>query len=1155
MLLLSLALIVQVETLTSDRTKKQLIANEHARFAALMALGELQRTAGSDQAITARADILDNTADAPISTNDNDIWTGVWDTTNPSADPTWLISGHAASSATNPPVPDEAIDSAQGTINLMTYDLRTNDADVTNTSNYELDKELTAGLELATDPTGKPTGTFGWVVLDEGVKARIDKARETHNTATTTTALLENAPQSLLGLRSGFELVDGFGGITETDPRLDRVIEPTHLTYIDPSLTEDTVNLFGQDFSLHSQGIQTNTVDGGLKADLSYGFRNPNSFLNVINRQSWLDGDLISRCLIQPADAIPSSGMPNPSSGAPNWGILYDYYNLYDANYIPNLGKYNSGSQHQNRSRWDNYNSRIMSYFRANNFNRGPWINPYRNGDHNYQEQMQISALMARAEMNIAVEWYDIDPASVAPTPDWHAPRIQIQPMFGIYNPYNVTIRAETLYFYWELTPTIVFNIGGNVTEVALADLVSTSIAGGGFRQKHFRWRIDGGFELEPGQTVMFMPQVANVDYNTLLSNTNAFATGIDNVQNNNGYYVLDTQNVDSMTGNSQNMLTVAEQDDLRADMAVNPIITLTCRMGDHGDGAEYQRMTIAFNQPDWEGTNNYRGESQTIAGIGGTDGGANSRVQTAIPGTMANFNSLTLPTDALFNWSNWLRTTTEPDDQEPLRNLVDSNIRFITGYDQWDGFASSSSTYPLTGSTAATLYAGNIGYSTISPFTGGFDKGVKNVSTGILNIETYAPANFHTYWGASLGAASGSPYVPLWEIPHRVPPLSMGALRHANLGRFSQQPSTIIGNSYAPMRIDSSRTWQTGFGPRNDYIYDSSYHVNKAMWDGYFMSSVLPTIQVLSQSENNVKDGTATLLNSRYLYSENPRLPAIDLDAGNSNSTFELTASRIYSQGQFNINSTSVVAWKAFLAGMSNAAIPRYNNTTGALTGWEQAATDKAPFPNALANFGGDGDIWLGFRSLNETELETLAIEIVDEIKNRVADGNMGHPFLGLAEFINRQPEASNSTYRKAGTIQAAIDRASINNGFPDNTIVRTPPGGDFSGANMTNNGDQGALYPTSLDQGDILQALAPFMSTRSDTFTIRGYGTSFNALSQQTDAQAYCEIVVQRTTEPVDDELVGNTAALLNPDAAGGTFGRQMKIISMRWIHPSEI
>lgn len=87
----------------------------------------------------------------------------------------------------------------------------------------------------------------------------------------------------------------------------------------------------------------------------------------------------------------------------------------------------------------------------------------------------------------------------------------------------------------------------------------------------------------------------------------------------------------------------------------------------------------------------------------------------------------------------------------------------------------------------------------------------------------------------------------------------------------------------------------------------------------------------------------------------------------------------------------------------------------------------------------------------------------------------------------------------------------------------------------------------PGYLTQADILSGLAPLMTVRGDTFTIRAYGESSEQLSSDIEARAWCEVVVQRIAQPVDagDSRIQPT----------GPFGRSYQVISIRWLDEDEI
>ena len=57
----------------------------------------------------------------------------------------------------------------------------------------------------------------------------------------------------------------------------------------------------------------------------------------------------------------------------------------------------------------------------------------------------------------------------------------------------------------------------------------------------------------------------------------------------------------------------------------------------------------------------------------------------------------------------------------------------------------------------------------------------------------------------------------------------------------------------------------------------------------------------------------------------------------------------------------------------------------------------------------------------------------------------------------------------------------------------------------------------PGWIRQADVLRPIAPILSARDDTFTIRTYGDARDA-SGKVIARAWCEAVVQRTRDFVD-------------------------------------
>ena len=104
--------------------------------------------------------------------------------------------------------------------------------------------------------------------------------------------------------------------------------------------------------------------------------------------------------------------------------------------------------------------------------------------------------------------------------------------------------------------------------------------------------------------------------------------------------------------------------------------------------------------------------------------------------------------------------------------------------------------------------------------------------------------------------------------------------------------------------------------------------------------------------------------------------------------------------------------------------------------------------------------------------------------------------------------------------------------------------------------------MAPKHLTQGDLLSSLGPMLSPRSDTFTIRAYGETTNPVTGKTTGKSWCEAVVQRVPDYVDqsDPNIGTLGNATPPSSLPLTsknksFGRKFTIVSFRWLSPSDI
>jgi hypothetical protein len=197
---------------------------------------------------------------------------------------------------------------------------------------------------------------------------------------------------------------------------------------------------------------------------------------------------------------------------------------------------------------------------------------------------------------------------------------------------------------------------------------------------------------------------------------------------------------------------------------------------------------------------------------------------------------------------------------------------------------------------------------------------------------------------------------------------------------------------------------------------------------------------------------------------------------------------------------------------------------------------------PYEQGGSGAERGFWQGWRELSDSELEQLATEIVNEIKER-------GPFRSLAEFVNRDPAASDNDHKLKGPLQAALDRT-VNAKLPGDvgSTARKPTGAHFSAAiSGESNAAGSASY---LLQGDVLQSLAPVIQPRSDYFRIRTCGEALDG-DGKVIARAWCEAFVQRAATYVDSSEQSYLAATELKSEANRKFGRRYEVVSFRWLH----
>jgi hypothetical protein len=430
------------------------------------------------------------------------------------------------------------------------------------------------------------------------------------------------------------------------------------------------------------------------------------------------------------------------------------------------------------------------------------------------------------------------------------------------------------------------------------------------------------------------------------------------------------------------------------------------------------------------------------------------------------------------------------------------------------------------------------------------------------LAMET-TPDGAKAFYGPSHSASNGRSNLPFFEVP-RTPTLSLGALQHCDITATPFSVANQIGNSWASAYLSaaavskrvSSAPGGESISPSGLAVYDHSYLANEALFDRCYFSGAAPEFGTRKTGTGSPAIWDEEQISERKEVTEvlgdffqdpaanplrNPRMIPYrgGASADQLKERFESPArcvrlaSHLLVEGGFNINSTNVEAWTAVLASLRGVEP----------AGGERTAQSRFRHVLSGAPVGMDeNDPWTGFRSLSDEELKTFATNLVVEIKAR-------GPFLSLGEFVNRRV-ASDRALGVAGAIQAAIDKSNLNAKFAYGKFVTNA----YPNPENISNPNTGTNTPGWLTQADVLNALAPFITPRSDTFVIRSMGEAKDAEGKVL-ARVRLEAVVQRVPDWLDPRDKPETEVANLESVINKSFGRRFEIVSVKEIPAAKV
>ncbi len=432
---------------------------------------------------------------------------------------------------------------------------------------------------------------------------------------------------------------------------------------------------------------------------------------------------------------------------------------------------------------------------------------------------------------------------------------------------------------------------------------------------------------------------------------------------------------------------------------------------------------------------------------------------------------------------------------------------------------------------------------------------------------------------------------------PAGVPLFSIAQLQHAGLSLLNLYPVNAVGNSMpnvyiAPDRDRTDALANTGIVANQiQRLYDVSYLLNKALWDKYYFSTIPGG---LTSPASLTADYRLPNARNSFYWRVSPEANS-ELEF-NEMKTRDGAAAHLLVNGGFNVNSTSVQAWRALLYAHNNVPLP--SASTPPLT-----SDYKHPFSRYTNSPDGSSNtnVWRGYRVLSDKQIDHLAVKIAAEVKTR-------GPFTSLADFVNRR--LKNDATGLKGTLQAAIDAVDADTSiattadrinhrdpfisvatrmvqtstsstisrdpykiYPDNWVGNNAPSSATYTYSINTTGttyvdlvqpvyntalaqpssSRAAYAPGFLTQADLLTSLGPVLTARSDTFVIRAYGDVQNPGTSAVEGKAWCEAIVQRVPDYVEPTIDAWTTPAAN--TPNDKFGRRFKIVSFRWLSEGEI
>lgn len=1177
MLVIGLLSLSNIAFRTSGPQAARLEARANARLALMLAIGELQKQLGPDQRVSADSRIFGNPSSGSSNAVSQPHWVNVWRSTMPDGSP--VIRRDDEDGGLRDQRVSSGWDAERDRIGCLVsgnedgmnyYEGRSGShlaedmVEVVGEGSALERQDRVSAPRIAVMEGKTRKGSYAWWVGDQGIKANVatrDASKRSKARGVATQPLQLAQDFSFAALENQGELAD---------ERRSKMVTTGQLDFAADKPGKVARQAF-HDFTTESSGLLTDVREGGWRKDLTAFLSSTNGSVPDLNSGGvTMAGVNDTDRLVGPRNSAVASASTSGGKAArtsetsPDFGLLRDWAQRSETT---TDGNYQTDVQLPVPSR---------SSINGRNQLPSSFVN---------REKNDLMPVLVEGALYYNVSYYE-DAGTDAKNP--YGLRLHLYPRVTLWNPYNFTMKVPASMIFMHLN-------GKKQIEVTTQDAKVQGFsmywglsdgASGGSQQGSMFFKLDGA-TLGPGQSLVWSPQ-QNRPYDEAAFSNNLLSASVGPAT---GRSFYQDKRADGFP-----LFRPRQTVPPRPGLANNRIAGLPVEWREYVPPRPAGDVQAAgYTQADdylmlWKPISG-SASSINLDSFGKLPQGRFVSCayqygdEDEMPVEWSYLDPVPMPrsgkTDAVVN-------------QAPDRRTRDGfRLRWFDEHpSNRIGSGSLAGTPHLEDSPISTWNM-RASYSLRGPF-----ENVTDVAPNFFGIYTRDLFDEAIDWNNLMpryekGLYRGDPFDQpvragqpriLFDLPRRSSEIiSLGALQHAKFSDLIWHPTYPFGNSMADPRIERICTtprrslsinkekggWnQDSIGyaldgrsnpndntavtkednwaysarslllhvPENqEIIFDLSYELNHTLWDGFFLS----TGRAADKNAFLADPEKAPLPNGRLR--PNPSVGAID---GADLNNFHLAASKLLLDGAFNVNSASEKAWEALLL-----------SSLG-----EQHGNDRVTFPRIYGAPGGDWTgkdasseaAWSGQRTFSRDEIKALAREIVVEVKTR-------GPFLSLSDFVNRR--LRNDETGKKGALQAAIDRAGLNDAFIDSWPL------DNRTALPNYKHPDHIQDPTRLDQqlkpsttawgalgfltqADLLQFIGPAIASRSDTFVVRAYGNSLGK-DGETAAEAWCEATVQRTPVPLHGDRLG-----LNPVIGDGPdFGRKFTVVRFRWLQKGEV